>query len=388
VTNRTTQAEPTRPRSQDRRPAVGRHVVISSFDSVSNTHYGGGGAVIVERIARWLAADFEVTVVTAGRRGGTAVRDGVHYRELPASWAGPRAGQLLYHALLPFAARQISADLWIENFTPPFSTSFLPLFARTRVLGLAQNLSGKEMWGRYRLPFFLLERLGLRFYRDVIVLNRADRDVVGRYSPRAKVQVIPECVDLPPIEEGEIGRGDYILFLGRIDMWQKGIDLLLEAHAQSRLAMPLIIAGSGTPSDERKLATMLPTAGGNIRWVGRVTGERKQGLLERCAFMVLPSRHEGFGISALEGMSYGKPVLHFDLPELRWMEGDVRIAPFDVGAMAAEIHALADNEKARRELGRAAHAAAQNFGAGHIAKHYIALVSRLTAASTSDGAHR
>ena len=32
-------------------------VVISSFDSPGNPHYGGGGANMVEMIARWLAAD-------------------------------------------------------------------------------------------------------------------------------------------------------------------------------------------------------------------------------------------------------------------------------------------------------------------------------------------
>jgi hypothetical protein len=112
-----------------------RHVVISSFDSPRNPRYGGGGAAVVEMIARWLAEHYEVTVVTAARRGGTVVRDGVVYRQLPVGWAGPRAGQLLFHLLLPFAARRIPHDLWIESFTPPFSTSFLPLFSRARGRG-------------------------------------------------------------------------------------------------------------------------------------------------------------------------------------------------------------------------------------------------------------
>ena len=66
-------------------PVRRRHVVISSFDSPGNPHYDGGGAAVVEMIARWLAPDFEVTVVTAGRRGGTVVRNGVRYRQLPAT---------------------------------------------------------------------------------------------------------------------------------------------------------------------------------------------------------------------------------------------------------------------------------------------------------------
>lgn len=354
-----------------------RHVVISSFDSPGNSYYGGGGAAVVSMIAHWLAADFEVTVVTAARRSGTVVHDGVRYQHLPVSWAGPRIGQLLFHALLPFAARRISADVWIESFTPPFSTSFLPLFSRARVVGFAQNLSGEEMWGRYRIPFFLIERFGLRFYSDIVVLNPADRAQVCRYSPSATVRVIPNCVELPLLDERLLGCGEHILFLGRIDIWQKGIDLLLAAYERSGLKMPLLVAGKGTHSDERRLAAMQATTGGNAHWLGHVAGQRKHELLERSAFVVLPSRHEPFGLAALEGMSYGKPIVHFDLPTLRWMDGDVRVAPFDVDALAAEMRDLAGDEQSRRELGRLAQAAAQRYRPEAMAERYLTLVHQL-----------
>lgn len=362
-------------------------MVISSFDSLGNPHYDGGGAVVVDRIAHWLASDFDVTVLTAAHRGGTVTRNGVRYRQLPATWAGPRAGQLLFHAFLPFAARLMPADVWIESFTPPFSTSFLPLFSRVRVLGLALTLSGEAMWGRYKLPFFLIERFGLRFYRDVVVLNPADGESVRRYSPSAEVRVMPFCAELPRIDEGALGHGEHILFLGRIDIWQKGLDLLLAAYEESGPAMPLIIAGNGTQSDERALEAMLTATSRDVRWVGRVDGQRKQDLLSRSAFMIMPSRHEGFGIAALEGMSYGKPVVHFDLPALRWMGGDIRVDPFDVGAMAAEMRNLAGSEEARRKLGSAAHAAAQKFGLEQMAERYVALVHQMLGPSAAEGAH-
>jgi len=354
-----------------------RHVVISSFDGPGNRHYGGGGAAVVEMIAARLAAHYEVTVVTAGRRSETVVRDGVRYRKLPLEWAGPRAGQLIYHALLPFAARTIPHDLWIESFTPPFSTSFLPLFSPARVVGFAQSLHAREMWDRYRLPFFLVERLGLRFYRDVVVLNAAHRTQVRRCNPDATVHVIPNGIESRRLDERLIGHGEHILYLGRIDTWQKGLDLLLAAHARSGLAMPLLVAGKGTRREERKFAALLASTGGDVRWVGHVSGQRKQELLERSAFVTLPSRNETFGLAALEAMSCGKPVLHFDLPPLRWMDGDVRVPPFDVSALADAIRDLAGDQTARRELGRAAHAAAQRHGCDDTAGRFLALVREL-----------
>lgn len=358
-------------------PAV-RRIVISSFDSPGNPHYSGGGAVVVDMLARSLAPHFQVTVVTAGPSRAAQIRDGVRYLQLPLSWAGPRGGQFLFHLMLPFAARQIRHDLWIESFTPPISTSFVPLFSPARVVGLAQTLSGMEMWRRYRLPFFLVERFGLRFYRDVVVLNPADSATVHRFSPSATVRVIPNGLDLPPADPALAGCGTYILFLGRIDLPHKGLDLLLAAYKESRLSMPLVIAGKGTRIDERKFTAMAKATGADIRWVGHVTGQHKQQLLEECAFMVMPSRYESFGLSALEALSFGKPVVHFDLPYLRWIEGGgVRVPPFDVSAFAAEMRVLAADEGLRHELGRAAQAAAQRYTRDRAAARYLALVQEL-----------
>jgi glycosyltransferase involved in cell wall biosynthesis len=352
-------------------------VVISSFDSLGNPHYNGGGAVVIDMLARSLARSFHVTVVTAGRRRQTQVLDGVRYLRLPLGWAGPRGGQFLFHLMLPCAARRIRHDLWIESFTPPISTSFVPLFSPKRVVGLAQTLGGVEMWRRYRLPFFLVERFGLRFYRDVVVLNSADSAMVRRYSPSATVRVIPNGIDLPSVDPGLAGRGSYVLFLGRIDLPHKGLDLLLAAYKESGLSMPLVIAGKGTRRDERKFAAMARCTGVDIRRVGHVTGERKQQLLEGCAFLAMPSRYESFGLVALEAMSYGKPVIHFDLPYLRWIEGGVRVPPFDVRAFAAEMRTLAADQTARRELGCAAQAAAQRYTKDQTADRYLALVQEL-----------
>jgi glycosyltransferase involved in cell wall biosynthesis len=355
-----------------------RRVVISSFDSLGNPHYNGGGAAMVDMVASRLAEQFEVTFVTAAHRGPAVMSEGVRYKRLPIGWAGPRAGQLLFHALLPLQARRIPHDLWIENFTPPFSISFLPLFSRARVLGLANSLSGEYMSRQYRLPFFLVERLGLRFYRDVVVLNAADGALVRRSSPSANVHVIPNGIPVPRLDERLLGQGEHILFLGRIDVWHKGIDLMLAAYKKSGVSMPLLIAGSGTRREERKLEAMLAATGGDVRWIGHVTGQRKQDLLERSAFVMMPSRAETFGLVALEGMICGKPVVHFGLPTLCWMEGDVRVPPYDVGAMATEIRNLADNEMARYELGRAGYAAAERLGGpDKMADRYLTMVQEL-----------
>jgi glycosyltransferase involved in cell wall biosynthesis len=350
-----------------------RHVVISVYD---HPQYRGGGQGVTDMIASRLASHYQVTVVTTARRRQVVMRDRVRYLTVAVNWAGPRAGQLLFHAWLPVLARLIRHDLWIESFTPPFSTSFLPLFSQGRVLGLAQTLCGDEMSVRYKFPFFLIERLGLRFYRDIVVLNHADGERARQLSAAA-VHVIPNGIELIPFDERLPGRGEHILFLGRVDIWQKGLDLLCAAYRQGRPSLPLLIAGAGTHRDEQKLQALITAGGGAIRWVGHVTGQAKRDLLQRSAFVVLPSRHETFGLVALEGMTHGKPVVHFDLPSLRWMEGDVRVPPFEIGVLAREMCHLAGDQPTRRDLGRTAWKAAQQYGIEQTADRYLALVREL-----------
>ncbi|MFF5789227.1 glycosyltransferase [Streptomyces sp. NPDC012693] len=360
-----------------------RHVVISVYDDAANPAYRGGGALVVGKVARRLAEDFRVTVVTAGRSGGTEERDGIRYVRLPVCRAGPRAGQLLFLTLLPFVARRVRHDLWLESFTPPFSTSFLPLATRAPVVGIDQGRSAEALWRRYHIPFFLVERLGLRCYRHIVVMNAADSSVVRRLSPRADVQVIANGVEQRTLDESGLGTGQFILFLGRIDTWVKGLDLLLDAYERAAPPLDLLLAGSGTAAEERRLAALVAARGHGprprIHWVGYAEEERKHQLLRDSAFLVMPSRHETFGLVALEGMSYGKPVLHFDLPALRWMRdgGDVAVPPFDVAAFGRRMTELATDAALRRRLGRRAGLAAQRYTWDEMTGRYLALAHRL-----------
>jgi phosphatidyl-myo-inositol alpha-mannosyltransferase len=356
----------------DRRPDV----VFSIYDHVDNPHYGGGGAVVVRELATRMARNFAVTVYCGSYRGSRShVAEGVRYVFLPVGWAGPRAGQLLFSLLLPLVALARRPAVWIESLTPPVSVSLLPVVSRAPVVGLVQMLAGADMRRRYGIPFDRVERHGLRWYRTFVVLNEADEEAVRMANPAARVVRIPNGVTLPAPEEVAAGREEHILFLGRVDVSQKGLDLLLEAVG-SDPPLPVVIAGSGTRKEEERLRRLAAAAGDRVRLVGRVDGAEKARLLRNCAFMVVPSRYETFCLSALEAMAYGKPVVHFDLERLRWI-GDgcgLRVPPFDVDALRAAIHSLAENAEQRRALGRNARTSSMAFGWDSVAERYAELV--------------
>mgnify|MGYP000019069406 CR=1 FL=1 len=103
-------------------------------------------------------------------------------------------------------------------------------------------------------------------------------------------------------------RGSYFLFLGRI-CWSKGLDRLVAALVQAPRAR-LVIAGE----DEGLWSALQEKAKSNgtlerIRYIGPVQGQHKIALIAGARALVLPSYSESFGMSALEAMACGIPVV-------------------------------------------------------------------------------
>jgi glycosyltransferase involved in cell wall biosynthesis len=98
-----------------------------------------------------------------------------------------------------------------------------------------------------------------------------------------------------------------LLFLGRLHP-KKGCDLLIDAFRKSnRENMALILAGPdqiGWEKELRSRAQQLP-----VVFTGMLTGEAKQAAFACADAFILPSHQENFGISVVEALALGVPVL-------------------------------------------------------------------------------
>jgi len=211
----------------------------------------------------------------------------------------------LTRALLSYAfhaaqfARKYGAefDIIVEEFSPAIPT-FLHVWTKKPLVLQVQGYTGRLYFKKYN-PFYALVLYGLeqvrpRYYRQFIFISG---QTVKRFSLKNNANhiVIPngvshEFLHVPP------GEGDYILSLGRIDIYGKGLDLLIRAYREFFEVFShirLVIAGDGRDMARFKdLLHGLPDAvRKNIEMVGWVSGNTKKEILQNAIFIVFPSRH-------------------------------------------------------------------------------------------------
>ena len=144
---------------------------------------------------------------------------------------------------------------------------------------------------------------------DRSAVDRADAWVSTSRVVRARIAKFygkDSTIIPPPVQTSrfEVGReeGRYLLLLMRLVGWKRA-DIVVEAC--SRLGLPLVVAGNG-----RDEAHLRGIAGPSVRFVGQVNDAQMRGLYRDCKALILPSE-EDFGITPLEAMSAGRPVIAF-----------------------------------------------------------------------------
>lgn len=155
---------------------------------------------------------------------------------------------------------------------------------------------------------------------EVLALNEEERSYVAQRFARP-ASVLPNGIraglydgaspdefrrSWPDIKE------PFALFLGRLHPI-KGIDLLIRAFAQARaqgLRSHLVIAGpdSGCLTELTRLAAELGVSR-EVHFVGPLYEGAKLSALAACTMFVHRPRFEGFGLTVVEAMATGRPVV-------------------------------------------------------------------------------
>lgn len=214
-------------------------------------------------------------------------------------------------------------------------------------------------WGRY-LP------TTVRYAARVIAPSKCTRHDLMRETgvPPGRISVVPYGYDPrfvampPPILEAARARlalpERFFLFVGTLEP-RKGVDTLVNAFlgAADDVAEDLVLAGrDGRLADPLRARANRSSAGNRVRFLGYVADADLPALYNLARAVVMPSRHEGFGLPILEAMASGAPVVATTAGALPEVAGDAAllVEPGDVGALARALQRVSREESLHGEL--------------------------------------
>ena len=181
-----------------------------------------------------------------------------------------------------------------------------------------------EIWGDYWYDYIgwkgifgkITERLVARLTSDNIAVSKTTAKNLNKLGIPAGIKIIPNGVDLENIKSISPSTvSSDVIFAGRL-IKEKNVDLLLHAFNLVLTEHPnhvLVIIGDGPEKDAVTTLIYTLNLGDNVRFIGfREFHGEIIAYMKSSKICVLPSTREGFGITALEALASGLPVVTID----------------------------------------------------------------------------
>jgi rhamnosyl/mannosyltransferase len=329
----------------------------------------------IERSINWMvhgcADAFDITVLVNSRDGTTRERTDGPIRIIEVGQWG-RLQSAPIAPSFPLWLRRLRADLWHFHIPNP-TGDFSYLLARPRGRVVATYHSD-----------VVRQKMALRLYGPFLRAFLRRCDAVMPTSPRLvesspflrevreKCRPVPLGMPLAPFaatpERANAAREirrrhrgmPLLVFVGRL-RYYKGLHFLVGAMR----ALPhvqFLVVGEGPEGPRlRRLAEELGVAE-RIHFLGELDDEATISHLHAADIFVMPSHlpSEAYGLSQIEAMACGKPVVCCDLATgVPWVTQDgetgIVVPPADEEALAAAIAKLLGDSALRFRMGEAAY---------------------------------
>ncbi|KJS08357.1 MAG: hypothetical protein VR73_05925 [Gammaproteobacteria bacterium BRH_c0] len=246
---------------------------------------------------------------------------GIHLQLLGLTRGGAGGTLALIAALTRSLWRKRLALVWVQYMTPTLLPLIVARFFSPHLIAAV------HVAARHYTPGGLRRLRWLASWwcnRLVCVSNTTAKGIMGG-QPTARLQravrVVPNVLDMNAVieaiprnwrEQLDItGQQPIIGFVGRL-AHNKGVDVLLQAATLVNRQYPnahWIIVGEG---EEKPRLQQLAAKNGmedKVHFVGKMPREDIYSAMKGFDIVVVPSREEGFGLTALEAMACGLPLV-------------------------------------------------------------------------------
>jgi len=224
----------------------------------------------------------------------------------------------------------------------------------------------------------------------IAVSNTLKKEILKNYPIKEKkVYYIPNGVDLNVFKpDNSIPEQKKILYVGRFSP-EKGIEMLPRIintvlHYNKELIFEVIASDENVPESLQKTVKQFEHLQKKFpnRFIWQKEILNREELAKKyneCMMLIQPSLYESFGMTVLEAMACGKPVIVSDkgaLPEV--VENAGIILPLDAKSFSKAILYLAKNYKLRARYGKRGIERSKDFSWDNIAKQTLELYKVIT----------
>lgn len=207
------------------------------------------------------------------------------------------------------------------------------------------------------------------------------------------IEIIPNGIDLhqfqqaKPLPRARFGWNEedvLLVYSGRMAP-EKNIPFLLQSFAGITHALPnvhLLLIGGWLKSSEEDIHTTITQLeiGHRAHLTGMISYEEIPSYLAMCDIFVITSIGESFGMSTLEAMSAGLPIMGTHATGTSDLVEDGKtglLSSDDIAAFTAKLTRLCLDKDLRKQMGTAARAAAAKYDIDKVTKIMVAHYKRL-----------
>ncbi|WP_270273971.1 glycosyltransferase [Enterococcus casseliflavus] len=166
---------------------------------------------------------------------------------------------------------------------------------------------------RYHADYLAEYTKGLQQSNHVVCLTEHDKTVFSQYNNNVSVINNPVTIDNNKNEFSKLSNKN-IAFISRYNIEAKGIDYLVKISSMLPDECKILFAGSGS---EKEIANIKELIHKNhqenkIILLGALNNDELKKVYLESSLFISTSRWEGFGLSILEAMTFGLPIVSFD----------------------------------------------------------------------------
>lgn len=187
-----------------------------------------------------------------------------------------------------------------------------------------------------RIYFYLFEKKSLQNATKIHCIGKSETVGLKCLYQNSKTILVPYGYENNAELTFENSKNENIVFgfIGRLDIYTKGLDTLINAFGKFTKTNPnaqLWIIGDSKEKEKLNKMIVESNLSENVTLFGGKFGKEKEDLLLKMDVFVHPSRNEGLPTSVIEAASYGKPCIVTDATNI----GDL-ITAFNAGDMIYE----------------------------------------------------